>query len=88
MAGVGSTLPLQFLQAMLLVIGNRCCKRHGTRHADVSEGDNERLRHVANDAAFSAWVRNVGDCVVLRIRDGIMMGAELFDELVRQLDFE
>jgi hypothetical protein len=35
------SLLLQFLHPMLLIIGNGCGERHGPRHVEVSEGDNE-----------------------------------------------
>jgi hypothetical protein len=43
------------------LIGNGGCKRHGTRHADVRQGDNESfsffwLNDMAHDATFVASI--------------------------------
>jgi hypothetical protein len=58
---LGSPLLLQFLHSMLLIIDNVGCKRHGPRHANVSQGDNEcfsffRRSDMAHDATFVASV--------------------------------
>jgi hypothetical protein len=55
------SLLLQFLHPMLLIIGNGCGERHGPRHVEVSEGDNEcfslfRRHDMAHDATFVASI--------------------------------
>jgi hypothetical protein len=56
-----ASLLLQFFHPMLLIIGNGCGERHGPRHVELSEGDNERfslLRRydMAHDATFIAGI--------------------------------
>src|SRR6266571_1342961 len=51
---------------MLLIIDDGRCKRHGTRHPDMSQGDKEgfpflRRNDMAHDAAFVAGIRQVRD---------------------------
>jgi hypothetical protein len=55
------SLLLQFLHPMLLIIGNGFGERHGPRHVEVSEGDNEcflffRRHDMAHDATFVAGI--------------------------------
>jgi hypothetical protein len=54
-------LLLEFLHSMLLIIDNGGCQRHGARHADVSQGDNNyslffRRHDMAHDATFVAGI--------------------------------
>ena len=53
---------LELLHSMLLVVGDSPCKRHRTRHANMSEGDKECLffvqrNDVAHDTAFITSIR-------------------------------
>ena len=53
---------LELLHSMFLVVGDSLCKRHRTRHANMSEGDKECLffvqrNEVAHDTAFITSIR-------------------------------
>lgn len=76
---VGAELVACFFSFLMRASGNRqrLLQAAWNAAADLSEGDNERLSHAANDAAFVTCLRNVGDCVLLLIRDGIMMGVKV-----------
>jgi hypothetical protein len=60
---------LELLHSMFLVVGDSLCKRHRTRHADISKRDNEcsscflRASHMAHDATFVTGVRQIPDAV-------------------------
>ena len=54
----------ELLHSMFLVVGDSPCKRHRTRHANMSEGDKECLffiqrNEVAHDTAFITSIRQV-----------------------------
>ena len=79
------SLLFHFLHPMLLIVGNGCGERHGPRHVEVSEGDNEyfslfRRYDMAHDATFVAGIRQVGHGVALLIRAGMMLSAQLVDQ--------
>src|ERR1700730_2585832 len=74
----------QLLCSMLLVIGNSCCKRHGTRYTDVGQGDNQRLSFfwrcdMAHNAPFIPGVGEIRNGKVFLLRAGNIFSANLFE---------
>jgi hypothetical protein len=81
---LGLALFRQLLHAMLLVIGDCRRKRHGARHPNMSEGDEEcflfiQPDDVAHDATFVACIRQVRDDAAYLVCVGNIFGLKLFD---------
>src|SRR6266699_593511 len=78
---------------MLLVIGDGCRKRRGTRHPNMSQGDEEcflliQRDDVAHDSTFIAGIRQVRNGAMCLIYVSDIFGLKMFNEYWRQLDFE
>ncbi len=77
---------LELLHSMFLAVGDSLCKRHRTRHANMSEGDKECLffvqrNEVAHDTAFITSIRQIRDGAVRLNGVSKIFGLKLFNHL-------